>query len=384
MSTRTPSPGTSPTGAPATGPRSTTDPPAADASRAACARAAAALSRWLASGATQAPSGAFCGWRDEESGELSAPYPEITGYILTFLAGVGPTAAARATTAADWLAARAEAGDFSARPEKTRGAVYTFDVAMAAHGLLRLGRTTAAPRLVDAGLAYADVLVRAAAHGPLPPVVPGTEPGPLPAAWSTRGRVHLLKAVQALLAAADEGLPGAMRLATSLTDEAHTWREPDAFPPPTQPGSTLVSLHALCYAAEGLWMWADRTGDARALDRSRALTAWVWRRRLPTGGFPGFVDRAEGTPAPVGQRQSDVVAQALRLALLHRLPDADTAAEAALLVEDLRRVADGQAAVPYRPGAPERHLNTWASMFAAQALGLAATHHPTMNWQELV
>ncbi|MFI6527674.1 hypothetical protein [Streptomyces uncialis] len=370
MSIRTPSAGT---------------PPAADAPRAACARAADALSRWLASGATQAPSGAFCGWRDEETGELSAPYPEITGYILTFLTGAGPTAAARATDAANWLAARAEAGDFSARPEKTRGAVYTFDIAMIAHGLLRLGQATATPRLVDAGLTYADALVRAAAvHGPLPTVVSGTEPGPLPAAWSTRGRVHLLKTVQALLAAADQGLPGAMRLATSLTDEAHTWQEPHAFPPPTQPGSTLVSLHALCYAAEGLWMWADRTGDTRALDRSRALTAWVWRQRLPAGGFPGFVDLAQGAPTPVGERQSDVVAQALRLALLHRLPDADTAAEATLLSVDLRQVADGQAAIPYRPGAPERHLNTWASMFAAQALRLAADPHPSMNWQEFV
>ncbi|MEI5100653.1 hypothetical protein RB200_21670 [Streptomyces sp. PmtG] len=361
--------------------------PSTDVSHAASARAADDLSRWLASGSAQRPSGAFCGWRDEETGELSAPYPEITGYILTFLAGLGPTAADRADAAADWLAARAASGDFSARPEKTEGAVYTFDVAMIAHGLLRLGQVSAAPRLVDAGLAHAAVLVRAAAeHGALPTVLPGTAPGPLPAAWSTRGRVHLLKTVQALLAAADQGLPGAEDLAASLVAETHTWQEPHAFPPPTQPGSTLISLHALCYAAEGLWMWSGRTGDARALDRSRALTAWVWRQRLPTGGFPGFVDQARDAAAPTASdaRQSDVFAQALRLALLHRLPDVDTAAQAALLSADLRHVSDGQAALPYRPGAPERHLNTWASMFAAQALRLAAHPHPSMHWQELV
>ncbi|MFF4484373.1 hypothetical protein ACH4TQ_49155 [Streptomyces sp. NPDC021218] len=363
--------------------------PSADVSRTDCGRAAGALHRWLASGATQSGSGALCGWREESTGELSAPYPEITGYALTFLArpDLGSAEAACAAKAARWLLARAGAGDFRARPEKTAGAVYTFDLAMIAHGLLRLGQVSAAPRLVDSGLAYADLLVRAAdKHGSLPTVLPGTAPGSLPEAWSTCGGVHLLKTVQALLSAADQGLAGAADLAASLVAGTDAWQKPHAFPPPTQPGSTLISLHALCYAAEGLWMWARHTGDSQALGRSRALTSWIWRQRLPTGGFPGFVDLTpdarNGTPA--AGRQSDVFAQALRLALLHRLPQVDTDAQAALLQADLCHLTDGRAALPYRPGAPERHLNTWASMFAAQALRLAAVPDPTMNWQELV
>ena len=46
----------------------------------------AGLRRWLASGAIQPESGAFCAWREEESGTLAFEYPEITGYALTWLA----------------------------------------------------------------------------------------------------------------------------------------------------------------------------------------------------------------------------------------------------------------------------------------------------------
>ena len=102
-----------------------------------------ALRRWLFSGACQSESGAFCAWRDAGTGQLAFEYPEITGYLLTFAAGLDDlqeSESAAAHRAADWLVSRLRRGDRSAREGWDAGAVYTFDLAMVANGLLAFGR----------------------------------------------------------------------------------------------------------------------------------------------------------------------------------------------------------------------------------------------------
>ncbi|MDQ0790763.1 hypothetical protein QFZ64_006260 [Streptomyces sp. B3I8] len=348
---------------------------------------AEAISRWICRGGTQSSSGAYCGWRRLGSGELSPPYPEITGYTLGFLSSLWPlddADTARAAAGCAWLVSRSEAGDLSARPEKTGRAVYTFDVAMTAHGLIRHGLAAGDDRAVAAGLRNAEALVAAERrHGELPCVVPGTADVPLGESWSVQGHAHLLKCVQALLSAASSGLKPAADLAERMVHDAIDQQgDPlDALTGGCRSGDQ-ISLHALCYAAEGLWVWGTHSEDPASLDLSRRATEWVWRQRLAGGGFPGFVPlqgRAADRPVP----QSDVLAQALRLVALHRLPAPGLEEAVTTLLKSVHQSGD-TAAVCYRPQAGELHLNCWASLFAVQALRLHTDSRYWLPWFALV
>lgn len=341
-----------------------------------------ALSQWVRRGGPQRQSGAFSGWRSLATGALSTPYPEITGYALNFLSQMplaGPEWA-RAGDAARWLADRIEHRQFSARPDGTGRAVYAFDLAMIGHGLIRYGRISGGDRYVAAGVRSVEVLLRQVRGGSaMPCVLPGTSCGLLSATWSTVGRPHMVKIVQALLSAAELGVRGAEHAAANLIRElgSHCPKVPLA----TQPGSNLVWLHPTCYAAEGLWIWGIHTGDLAALRQSRSLTEWVWQQRLPSGGFTRC---AQADGGPVGSvRQSDVLAQAIRLGILHRIYEAEAVCAADRLAADTWRGYD-QAAVYYWPEADLLHLNSWCSMFAVQALELCIQTRHTLNWRELV
>ena len=41
-------------------------------------------------------------------------------------------------------------------------------------------------------------------------------------------------------------------------------------------------------------------------------------------------------------------------------------------------------AMPYQPGSPDVHLNTWVTMFASQAVALAAPGAQPLRWDQLV
>jgi hypothetical protein len=348
-------------------------------------KAAEAISRWLREGDAQSASGAYCGWRDLRNGKLSPPYPEITGYVLGFLAQtpLDGADAARATVACAWLTARTEAGDLSARPEKTGRAVYTFDLAMAAHGLMRYGLATGDNAAVDAGLRNAEVLVtQARRDGSLPCVVPGTADVPLTASWSTHGHAHLLKCVQALLSADALGLTAARTVAERMVGDVLNKGEKAvrALTDGCRSGNR-TSLHALCYAAEGMWVWGTYHSDAASLSLSRRITEWIWRQRLPGGGFPGFVPIRDHDARTA--QQSDVLAQAIRLAALHTLRGPGCEQAAAALLDSLRWQGP-VAAVCYRPYTEDLHLNCWASLFAVQALRLCSGDQDTLQWSELV
>ncbi|MGC4761779.1 hypothetical protein ACLQ20_02840 [Micromonospora sp. DT46] len=345
--------------------------------------ATGAITTWFRNGRTQHASGAFCGWREGPEGPLSPPYPEITGYALTFLTGVGAGDGAAAERAVDWLVARERAGDHASRPERADGIVYAFDVAMITHGLLRVGALTGRVAVTEAGLRQADRLVAAVDHEGRLACLLGDPVTHLAPAWSTRGQVHLLKCAQALLSAHEAGHPRARQVAERLVRaavDAPTDGEPGP-PVPTCPGSDTVSLHALCYGAEGLWVWGTATGDEAALRVSRRFTEWVWRQQLPDGAFPGFV-RADGRPGG-GRAQNDVLAQAVRLASLHRFTGVSVNAATDHLLGRLWRHGEEAAAI-YWPDTDSAHLNSWVSMFAAQALWLRGRSERRLDWWELV
>src|SRR5439155_4244668 len=184
--------------------------------------------------------------------------------------------------------------------------------------------------------------------------------------WSTRGIVHLAKLIQSFLLAARE------EQAARIIDAVRAVQTPDGHMP-TDPESAVTMLHPHMYGAEGLWMWGSATGDRDALERARAALQWVWTHKLSSGGLP----RAYGRPEPI--EQLDVTAQAVRMALLLgvRTPGVDRAIERLL---EVARERDGLLAMPYQPGSPDVHLNTWVTMFASQAVGLAVPGAAPPGW----
>jgi hypothetical protein len=336
-----------------------------------CRATAAGLRAWIESGAVQSESGAFRAWRVLGGGLPAYEYPEITGYALTYLASCSPlTPGLRliGERAGAWLAARLQRGDLRARDGWDNGAVYLFDLGMIATGLLSFGRRAGLNELVAHGVELAAFVRRALEADPSPV----WRAGPLSTrrAWSTCGTAHLAKLVQALLIAN----PAAAEGAACLVERVKALQRDDgAFE--TGPEAETM-LHPHLYAAEGMWIWGTATGDAEALACARAALAWAWREQLPTGGLP----RAASSKVPV--EQSDTTAQALRLAVVLRMRSVEADAAAARLVALAAPDCEG-CAIVYQPGSPA-HANTWATLFAAQALASALPEARALAWSELV
>ena len=329
------------------------------------------LSRWIYSGACQSSSGAYAAWVEMASGEKAYDYAEITGYALTHLAARAELAddeVAVGRHAAEWLVGRVQQRRLAARDGWDGGAVYLFDLGMISAGLQSFGRRVGEDRYVAAGLELVELLDKELA-GELSPV---STYGPRSERtnWSTRGVVHLAKLAQSFLLA-DRREPAAR-----LVDAARAVQGPDGHMP-TDPESEVTMLHPHLYGAEGLWMWGTATDDQDALDRARANVQWVWSHQLGCGGLP----RAFGRPEPI--EQLDVTSQAVRMALLLgvRTPGVDRAIERLL---EVARERDGMLAMPYQPGSPDVHLNTWVTMFASQALALAVPGAEPLRWDQLV
>ena len=347
---------------------------------------AAALARslrgWLASGRCQSPAGAYYAWISESSGEPSFEYPEITGYALTWLGG-RPDPEEREVQAgeraAEWLAARFEQDDLSARAGWDGEAVYNFDLGMIATGLMVFGARFGRERSLALGLSLAERLRdQVQPDGTLPSIAAGSTSR---SAWSTAGGAHVIKVVQALLLGHEHGGSGFRDAADRLVGTAARIQQGDGrFV--THRADAETMLHPHLYAAEGLWMYAGATGEADALDRARRATEWAFGHQLDNGALPRFVATgpasAEGAP-----EQLDLTAQAIRMALLLGLEPEGRAAALRRLAETAQAAGEHRALI-YQPGAPEPHHNAWVTMFRPQAAELAAQPPPALSWRHLV
>lgn len=301
-------------------------------------------------------------------------YPEICGYYLQF--------ASRAALAADddapyrsaaaqvvtWLDA---AGGPDAQPltlyhrdmaqsDWRNQCLFAFDLAIILRGLASAearwpGSVPIA--LVDrysASLARITLNGRLASHW----LRPGASPADIPIKWSTTPGVHHVKAAAAMAGLNRSEMTGLIGM--TLDDEAVLFARDGP--------ARLRELHPFLYFIEGwLTLWGQ-TGDPRALASAACAFSMVL----------GQVDPLSGKIPPVAgahdaATRSDVLAQALRSGL----------------VLEAARQLDGAAAEQWRPRrhalatallqrvSPEggiifdgvgRHRNTWASMFAWQAL----------------
>ncbi len=341
------------------------------------ARVATGTRQWLSSGRVQASSGAYCAWRDIANDNLAFEYPEITGYALTWLSwcdGLDARELQAGRRAADWLMDRLSSGDRSARADWDGGAIYTFDLGMIAAGLISFGARIKHEDYAERGrevvrslVAYLDERQR------LDAIAPDGPASSRSGGWSTDGRPHLVKCVQALLLA-DQ--PDAARC---LLRQAIDDQDPDDGHFVTQPGDEFVMLHPHLYGVEGMWMWGSARDDQDALERARRAIDWAWQHQLPSGGMPRWVSGSD-----TGPEQLDVTSQAVRAAVILGL-DPPGLEAATLRIAALAR-ADGEHgyALIYRPEDVSGHLNAWVSMFAGQALAVASEGPYALSWNALV
>jgi hypothetical protein len=333
----------------------------------------ASLHEWLMVVA-QSATGAFWAWCDLATGQPSFEYPEITGYALTYLAGLATLSTrerAAGERASSWLMRRLDRGDLAAREGWDNGAVYLFDLGMIAAGLLSFGRRIRSERMVASGLGLVTLLRSTLERDPTFSPTWLCGPASERRAWSTHGRAHLAKIVQALLLG-DDGRDGSV--AYRLIEYVKRLQHDDGrFETGLEP---KTMLHPHLYAAEGLWIWGTARADADAIERAHAAVTWAWNQQLPSGGFP----HAARSAAP--REQSDVTAQVIRLTRLLGVDAADVDRAVARLVE-LTEPTKGFGIV-YEPGGANPHVNTWSSLFAAQALASAVPGAPTIPWECLV
>ena len=341
------------------------------------------LREWVSSGACRGAGGAFVAWFDLANGSRSYDYPEISGYALTYLANqtfLSEGERSAGHRAADWLNERVRAGNLAARDGWDNDAVYLFDLGMIAAGLLSFGRRTEVERYVEAGRRLVDFLgdeIRSTQS-----ISPVSRRGPQSerAGWSSRGVPHLAKLVQAFLLA-DELADGIYRrVAARLIETIKRLQAADGRMQ-TDEDETRTMLHPHLYAAEGLWIWGSAAHDDDALQRARLATEWAFTHQLEQGGLPRFA--ANGKRRGAAPEQSDVTAQAVRLALALGLRFSAVDRALTRLIEVARGDERGLAIV-YQPDSPDIHLSTWATLFAAQALAMAVPGAAPISWKELV
>jgi hypothetical protein len=347
---------------------------------------AAEVRAWLVTDEARSPSGAFHAWYDSQSGERAFAYPEITGYALTHLAGLVDASEcelAAGVAAGEWLIARISAGNLAARDGWDGDAVYNFDLAMVANGLLTFGDRAGRPDFVDTGLALAGRLAdQVQRTGELAALAPGQTSQR--STWSTEGTALMVKATQCLLSAAAVADQSEFRAVALNVARMAARIQSDDGRIATHPSDDFTMCHPHLYAVEGLWIHAEATGDAESRERARAGAEWVWRHQLPSGGLPRRVAAADGA---VGTEQFDVTAQAIRAALLVGGVDSDAVLAAAQRLHCVADRVDGVAALPYDTSG-SGHRNVWVSLFGRQAMDLLAKRDATgrseLSWAALV
>ena len=339
---------------------------------------------WIALQSIQKSTGAVCGWRDAESGKLSCAYPEITGYALAYFASLNcpcEHVVGSGKLAASWLVSRLHGGNFSARDNWDAGAVYNFDIGIIAAGLMLWGRRFRDESCISLGVALVKGLRdQIRLFGYLPPLSAFGPSSLRDTTWSTSGNAHLLKVVQCLLLAESYGLESSRDAALTLINGGKREQLPSGCFV-THPGDNEVFLHPLLYAAEGMWIWGTAENDRDAVDRAQAVVEWARQHQMKTGGFPRSVFKVGVPSLPI--EQSDVTCQVARLArcLDDGMPLLDSA------LERIRQVSwggEGAGGVLYQPDSGRLDQNTWATMFAAQAVQAAARPRDALSWHELV
>jgi hypothetical protein len=339
------------------------------------------VAAWLLDGPAQLREGRHAGaiaGAIDARGSVAYVYPEITGYYLQWLAWRARHASdpavlgERAARAQRWL--RVWLAD---DPPQTRvhlngtvgdwrnNAVFCFDLAMVLRGLA----SAAQAQLLVADATVVAGVVRQleqliGVDGAFHACAANARGAELPDRWSTRRGAFLAKAAAGIVAAARvlPGVPVCIERAAIATFDASI--------------SALLDhphrqVHPLLYAFEGVLAWPEHPRFDAVIAIVAAQFAALLGLAGKDGRLPESFDAANGATGPA---RVDVIAQTLRVGCLlgaHRVqppPDQLTLARLRhLLVRQLRP----SGAVGFLLDSEPADCNSWAAMFADQALAFA-------------
>ncbi len=337
---------------------------------------------WLLEGPAQLAAGAHAGavaGRVDLAGRVAYVYPEIAGYYLQWLAWRARTGVDTARLAAKaagvqrwlhvWLADREPPRTrihFDGEPDWRNDAVFCFDLAMIGRGLASASESRLIGR--DAALVadlgrHLEALVASDGQFDACRAVAGA--AELPPRWSTRRGAFLAKAAAGVLAAARAfpGLmPGRVEHAARATFEASV----EALLERPHP-----EAHPLLYAFEGVLSEPGHRGFVGVLPKLLDLYGRLLAGADAEGRLPEMPAACAGERGPA---RVDVAAQALRVGCLLAAHGGEAAIDRVALDRLrglLRAEVRPHGAVPFAIGAPATYWNTWAAMFADQALAFA-------------
>lgn len=338
---------------------------------------ATALTRWL----LRVPqidagphAGAIAGLL-EDGRSASYVYPEIAGYYLRWLAfrarlaGDDADLAAPAQAVQRWLVHWTALAGPPTRVflDGTAGdwrndALFCFDLAMVLRGLgsaARQGLIAPQPALVRDVAALLQRCI--GPDGELDAVVPRTAGVLLPARWSTQRGPFLAKAAAGVLRAAGEldGIPVPLVRAAEATFASSIAALAQA---------PHAEVHPLLYACEGILDLPRHPRFAAALPIVASTFAALGEHVSAHGDLP------ESTRAG-GPARVDVIAQALRVGYLLAAHDASPPPAVGVLARlqaALVREIGADGGLRFARTGPASQRNTWAAMFADQALAFAA------------
>jgi hypothetical protein len=315
------------------------------------------------------------------SGTVAYVYPEIAGYYLQWLAWRAREGhergrlSARAAAVQHWLRVWLE----DATPPCTRlhlhapvddwrnEAVFCFDIAMVLRGLAssaQAGLVTVDESVVAGVVRELERLI--GADGTFEACVPSNKATALPDRWSTRRGPFLAKAAAGIVTAAQAlpMVPGPVLRAAEATFDASVAELLHAPHP---------ELHPLFYAFEGVMALPGHRDFVRTL----ATVAAQFDQLLVVASRRGTLPESCGTRGEdaCGPSRVDVVAQALRIGSLldahlpFRNADRTTLGHLRGLLESEVRPSG---ALPFALRSEPLQWNTWAKMFADQALAFVA------------
>lgn len=343
------------------------------------------VSSWLLNSGIQSKEGGFFSWFDLETREYSYLYSEITGYGITTLLFLYQESSEalyleRARLAGDWLITHAmhpcggvrtrlyrEDSSAPAAYSFTAENIFSFDTGMALFGMANLYRLTQDKKYLLSACKMADFLVDTmqAEDGFLYPIynakagntVTNTEK------WSNQhssfhakvamGFVDLYEATQDA-----RYKNAALKLAEfALTCQAEDGRFI------TDSATRTTHLHPHCYSAEGLLYVGSHVGEPRFIIASRRATEWALGK-VGTGGINELYD--PNTDSFNAFTRCDVLAQLLRLGLFYSKDKKIEMLHKALSDHQYKSASRQGGGFLYNLST--KHLNSWCSMFALQAL----------------
>lgn len=315
--------------------------------------------------------GGVLGWLSDDASSLYV-YPEAIGYYLTtmrFMMNASPLRATQAMAALTDAFAWLERATADGRVPPTRvylsegqhdwrnDATFAFDCAIVARGLVAAADVVGAARARAVLEPFAQALRDMVTDDTLAPFTSLNASATWPHTWSTGAWVHHVKAVAALELCRRE--PWTTDLVPSPNHIADHWRHVLAAPVPDQ-----AEMHPWLYGLEGLLLLGLTRGDRGLIEDAGAAFTRLGSLAL-NGWMPGT--------AAGGTRRGDVQAQTLRLAAAFHLAglDVDQSLSSLALHALTEHITPGGAVTFALAGSTgTTQLNTWAALFAYQALAL--------------